>query len=241
MSQISMRKRLESLCRKAIHEFGLLEGQNRVGIALSGGKDSLTLLHLLASLRGRGFPNFEIFAFHVTGAFSCGAGVDNHFLKNVCEELDVSLKIMETHQSLDTLECYSCSRRRRKLIFDAAKEVGVERIAFGHHLDDHIETLLLNLMHKAEFEGNLPLVPMHRYGVTIIRPLFYIHEAEIASFARAAGFARITCQCPVGQKSRRRSVKELIGEIEEIFPNARNNLSKAAILHGSKKALECPK
>jgi tRNA 2-thiocytidine biosynthesis protein TtcA len=78
-------------------------------------------------------------------------------------------------------------------------EVGFKIVAFGHHRDDNIETLLLNLLHKAEFAGNLPKVPMHDFGVTIIRPLIYASEQEIREFAKMYNFARISCQCPVGQ------------------------------------------
>jgi tRNA(Ile)-lysidine synthase TilS/MesJ len=109
-------------------------------------------------------------------------------------------------------------------------------VAFGHHRDDNIETLLMNLMHKGEFAGNLPKVPMHDYGVTIIRPLIFISEQEIWEFAKMYQFARITCQCPVGQVSLRRDVKDLIKLLEETFPNVRTNLAQASHLYGSDKA-----
>ena len=105
-----------------------------------------------------------------------------------------------------------------------------------HHRDDSVQTLLMNLLHKAEFAANLPKVFMKNYGVTIIRPLIYVEEAAIREFAKLYGFARIVCQCPVGQNSLRRKTKELLEKMEEIFPNARGNLAKAALFHGSQKA-----
>jgi tRNA(Ile)-lysidine synthase TilS/MesJ len=95
----------------------------------------------------------------------------------------------------------------------------------------------MNLLHKAEFASNLPKVPMHDYGVTVIRPLIFISEQEIRTFADQHRFSRIVCQCPVGQTSLRRKVKEIITGLEETFPNARENLSQASLHYGSDKAL----
>ncbi|MBS0624951.1 MAG: tRNA 2-thiocytidine biosynthesis protein TtcA [Verrucomicrobia bacterium] len=230
-------KELESCLRKALFDHNLLdEKTERVAIALSGGKDSLTLLYLLHAIRGRGFPLFDIHAIHVDGEFSCGSGVSGDFLRGICKELGVDFITCESTQKREELECYRCSRERRKLIFEAAKRVGATTVAFGHHRDDSAQTLLLNLLHKAEFAANLPKVPMHAYGVTIIRPLIYIAEESIRTFAKQYGFARITCQCPVGQDSKRKVVDQLIKQIEEHFPHARGNLAKAGLLYGSDKA-----
>jgi tRNA(Ile)-lysidine synthase TilS/MesJ len=174
----------------------------------------------------------------VTGEFSCGASVQESFLRGICDKLEVPLTIRESKQTLETLACYRCSRERRKLIFEAAKEVGSPIVAFGPHEDDSIQTLLMNLLHKGEFAANLPKVPMHDYGVTIIRPLLYVPEKAIYEFAKLHGYARITCQCPVGQDSKRMEVKNLLKDLEAIFPNAQTNLAQAALKYGSTKALE---
>lgn len=229
-------RKLESMCRKALYEFEMLEGADKLAIALSGGKDSLTLLFLLKAILGRGLPDLELHAIHVSGEFSCGAGISEHFIKGICKEMGVNLIVCESTQKRESLECYSCSRERRKLIFDAAKSVGAHTIAFGHHREDSIQTLLMNLLHKAEFAANLPKVPMRDYGITLIRPLIYVSEAEIQEFAKMYGFSRITCQCPVGQNSMRKTTKDLIAHLEEFFPNARENLAQASLMYGSKKA-----
>jgi tRNA 2-thiocytidine biosynthesis protein TtcA len=235
-SWTNLAKRLESTFRKALFDFNLLDGVSKVGVALSGGKDSLALLHLLSRVSGKGFPLLEIHAMHVSGEFSCGAGVDESYLKTICSGLDVPLVILQSTQKLETLECYSCSRERRRLIFDAAKKVGCETIAFGHHRDDNAQTLLMNLLHKGEFAGNLPKIKMQEYGVTIIRPLIYIAEKDIRTFAQQQGFARIMCRCPVGQNSMRKQVDQLLTDIETLFPNARENIAQAGLKYGSQKA-----
>jgi tRNA(Ile)-lysidine synthase TilS/MesJ len=226
-------KKLESSFRKALFDFKLLENHTKISVALSGGKDSLTLLFLLKAISGRGFQPLEIHAIHVGGEFSCGAGVNENYLRAICKELDVTFHFLDTKQNKDTLECYSCSRNRRKLIFDTAKSVGAPTIAFGHHRDDSAQTLMMNLLHKAEFAANLPKVLMYDYGVTIIRPLIYIAEKDIKEFAKLHGFSRITCQCPVGADSMRKKVDKLLDEIEHYFPNARANLAKAGLTYGS--------
>ncbi len=222
--------------RKALYEHSMLEGVSKLAVALSGGKDSLTLLYMLKAISGRGFPDLEICAVHVGGEFSCGSGIQENFLRAICEKLEIPLLIRTSTQKRETLNCYSCSRERRSLIFEAAKSVGADTVAFGHHRDDNAQTLLMNLLHKGEFVGNLPKIQMVDYGVTIIRPLILIAEEEIRRFAKEYGFARVTCQCPVGQNSMRKKVDRLLTELEELFPNTRANVAQAGLLYGSDKA-----
>lgn len=229
-------KKIESGIRKALYDFKQLEGLDALAIALSGGKDSLTLLYMLKAIIGRGFPEIPLHAIHVSGAFTCGAGVNARYLEKICESLDVNFIVRETKQQLDTLECYSCSRKRRSLLFEAANEVGAGAVAFGHHRDDNAQTILMNLLNKGEFAGNLPKLYMHDYGIAILRPMIYISEQEIKTFAKQNNFLRITCQCPVGQNSMRRQVDLLLDELTQLYPNARENIARAGLLYGSDKA-----
>lgn len=229
-------KRLESTLRKALFDFEMLSNVPKLAIALSGGKDSLTLLFLMKAIMGRGFPPFDLYAIHVSGEFSCGAGIQEDYLRKICDQLEVHFLTRSSLQTREKLECYSCSRERRRLLFEAARSVGATTIAFGHHRDDQAQTVLMNLLHKAEFAGNLPKIHMQEYGVTIIRPLIYIAEADIRTFAQQHGFARVVCRCPVGQNSMRRQADQLLNELELIFPNARQNIANAGLLYGSQKA-----
>ncbi|MCI0381525.1 MAG: tRNA 2-thiocytidine biosynthesis TtcA family protein [Chlamydiae bacterium] len=231
-------RKLESMCRSAIYTFELLQGVDHLAIALSGGKDSLALLFLLKAIVGKGTPLCKISAIHISGEFSCGPSFQKNYLQSICKELEVPFYSQESAQKIEELECYSCSRERRKLIFEMAKQIGAMTIAFGHHRDDSIQTLLMNLFHKGEFAAILPKVPMAQYGITIIRPLIYISEDDIREFAQLHGFAKITCECPIGQNSMRRKTDDLIQKIEELFPNVRQNLSHASLKYGSKKAIE---
>lgn len=233
-------RHIESLIRKAIYEFELLpkEGEINVAIALSGGKDSLALLFFLHAISARGLAKLNICAIHVHGAYSCGAGVSLGYLKAICQNLSIPLIIKESTQKADDLECYSCSRERRKLLFDAAKEFGATTVAFGHHLDDNAQTLMLNILHKAVPAGMLPKVPMQHYGVTIIRPMILCKEVDIIHFAEQYGFRRITCQCPVGQTSKRKRIQEWISDASKDFPNAAANISQVSLKWGDEGALK---
>lgn len=229
-------KRLESAFRKALYDYSMIENK-KIAVALSGGKDSLTLLRLLKAISGRGFLELDIHAIFINGEYTCGASVYVEGLKKECNALGVTFHTEYQDQKIETLSCYPCSRKRRSLLFDKAKSLGIQTIAFGHHRDDLIETLLLNLCHKAEFSALMPKIYMKDYEVNIIRPLIYISEEEIIRFAKQQGFYRITCQCPFGQTSKRKDVKKLLIEMEKAFPNVRKNIALAAKNYGSNKPL----
>lgn len=229
-------RKIESKIRKALYDFELV-GDGKIAVALSGGKDSLTLLQMLKEISGKGFVPFEILAIHVGGEFSCGAGIHEDFLKKFCDNLNVELVIKNSKQKLETLECYSCSRERRRLLFHTAKERGFSRVAFGHHADDSAQTLMMNLLGKGEFAAMLPKIGMIDYGITLIRPLIFVTEHEIKEFAKLNGFLRTLCQCPVGQDSMRKQVDKLLSELESMYPNVRENVAKAGLIYGSDKAL----
>lgn len=234
-------RRLESHTRKALYDYQMVDKAQRVAIALSGGKDSMTLLLMLRAILGFGFPKLEIHAIHVGGTFTCGAGVQLPFLEKLCEELGVNFTYREAYQDASKLECYSCSRERRRILFQVAKEKGCDVIAFGHHRDDNAQTVLMNLFHKGSFEGMLPKIFMHHYQVTILRPLIYASESEIRQFAQQQGFARIMCRCPVGQNSMRKQVEQLLSDLENLYPNVRDNVATAGLKLGTRKAEQIPK
>ncbi|MEM8628547.1 MAG: tRNA 2-thiocytidine biosynthesis TtcA family protein [Chlamydiota bacterium] len=231
-------KSIESKVRKALHTFSLLDGVDQIAVALSGGKDSLTLLFILHSILGKGLEKIPLSAIHVSGSVSCGASFEEKRLRQICKQLQVPFYVQ--HSSLEGTrpKCYTCSRERRRLLFEQAKQIGCSFLAFGHHKDDAISTLLLNVLHKAEFASMLPKIFMEKYGVTILRPLFYLEEEEIRRFAQQQNFQTITCKCPVASTSKRAETKEIVSYLERSFPRARSNLFLAGLQYGSKKALQ---
>ncbi|EPP35119.1 PP-loop family protein [Chlamydia ibidis] len=227
-------KRIESLIRKALYTHHMLDKHNKIVIALSGGKDSLTLLLMLKAISGRGFPELDLHAINIGGKYSCGAEISQQYLQNICNKIRVPFTSVPSPYNPETPECYSCSQVRRRLLFKAAQEIGASAIAFGHHRDDLIQTTLMNLLHKAEFAGMLPVVEMVYFNTTILRPLIFTPEFLIRKFAKESGFARVTCRCPV--VSLRTKTEEALKTLEEIFPQARHNIALAVEQHGSSKS-----
>lgn len=230
-------QKIESKTRKALYEFEMLKNVKSLAIALSGGKDSLCMLYMLKAITENGFDKTDLLAIHIDGDFSCGASFEKRFLQNLCDEIGIKLYFKSLKINLKKTNCYSCSRNRRRLIFEIAKENNINTIAFGHHLDDNIETLFLNLLHKAEFEPMMPKIKMHAYDVYIIRPLIFVAEDEILKFAKSYNILKTFCKCPIGQTSKRKDVKKIILDMEKTFPSTKSNLSKASFIYGLKKAL----
>ena len=235
---IGVGKKIESMVRKALFDFSMLIDTKKLAVALSGGKDSLCMLFMLKAVLGRGFDDIELSAIHIDGDFSCGASFEKKFLQSLADDLGIKIYFKEQKNNLKNFNCYTCSRKRRRLIFDIAKENGIQTVAFGHHRDDNIQTLFLNLFHKGDFEGMLPKIKFHKFDITLIRPLIYVTEKEIVQFANNYKILKTFCKCPNGQSTKRNEVKKIIKEIENGFPNIETNLSKAAFLYGSKKALD---
>jgi len=234
----SVGKKIESKVRKALFDFSMLQNVNSLAVALSGGKDSLCMLIMLKAILGRGFEKKDIFAIHIDGDYSCGPSYERKFLKKICDELDVKIFFENLKNNFKDIDCYACARQRRKLIFDIAKKHEINTVAFGHHRDDNIQTLILNLFHKAEFEGMLPIIKFKKFDMTVIRPMIYVEENEIIKFAKYYQFLRTFCKCPIGQTSKRKEVKRIINEIEKKFPNIKSNLSQASFVYSLKKALD---
>lgn len=222
-------KNINKLIRKGLLSFDLIPQDQKIAIALSGGKDSLSLLHLLHSIQGNGLPALQLKAFHVRGTYSCGASTSLPSLKQFCADRNVELTVLEQHQTPEQLKCYPCSRQRRSLLFQAVKNAGYETLAFGHHKNDHIETMMMNLFNKGEFLGLIPKLKMVRYGLTIIRPLLYIEEDLLIKYAQKHRFLPQVCQCPVGQTSHRREVKDFMHKLKLVFPYGEERLFEASM------------
>jgi tRNA 2-thiocytidine biosynthesis protein TtcA len=225
-----MCKRIDSQCRKAVLTYNMITPMTKhIAVALSGGKDSITLLIHLHRLCGHGLPTFKLSAIHVDGKQSCGAGVSVSYLQSICDRLAVTLHVV--HQPKVHNACYPCSYERRYLLFHTAKKHHIDTVAFGHHADDTTETILMNMLHKAELAAMHPLLYMKKYGITIIRPLIYTHESQIIAYMKEQGLLRVMCQCPIGAQSMRKKVRKLISDMKALFPDADSNLHRIAMKH----------
>lgn len=220
---------LASRIRKAILQYTMLRPDEKIGIALSGGKDSMTLMAMLHHMQGRGIPNYTLHAFYVAGENNCGPAVSQAHVQRATKALAIPLTILKSRTT--PLACYPCARARRYALFAGCKAHNITTLAFGHHHDDHAQTVWMNLLHKGKVEGMDPKVHMFRFGITLIRPLIYVKEAQIRAYAQAQGFARLQCQCPVGQKSQRKRTQNLLSTLAQDYPQITTMLAKAGLHH----------
>jgi len=224
-------KDIRSLMGKAIHRYGLIQDGDRVLVGVSGGKDSLTLLHLLHERRKRVPIEYELVPIHIDLGFSSSR---QEALREFFETRGLSYHIEKTEigrlaHSRENREnpCFLCSWERRKAIFQAAHRLQCNKIAFGHHKDDIVETFLLNLFYSAEISTMLPVQTIFKGKLTLIRPLALVEERKIVRFARETGLPVESSGCPSSGSTKRNEVKELIASLESRNHRIKGNIFRA--------------
>ena len=224
---IVLEKQIRKRFNKACKDYALLEDGDKILVGLSGGKDSLMLLRLLAIQSRIYKPSISVIAAHIKMS-NIPYVADNSFLSNFCKELGVELITVETSfdASTDTRKspCFLCSWNRRKMLFTAAQENGCNKIALGHNMDDFIETMLMNITFQGAFSAMAPMMQMRKFPVSIIRPLCMVNEEDIAQYAQLAGYPPQIKNCPYENDSNRKQMKELLLHLEKLNPEARYNL-----------------
>ena len=219
--------RIERRMAKGMVEYGLLDDGDRVLIGLSGGKDSLALTELLAR-RTRIFkPRFEVEAVHVAMR-NIPYQSDTDYLRSFCEERGVPFTLYEAEFDSSTdrrkSPCFLCSWNRRKALFTVAKEKGCNKIALGHHMDDILETLLMNQVFQGAFSTMPPRLVMKKFDMTLIRPLCLVHETDLEELATLRGYRKQVKHCPYEHESHRTGMKDILRQLEAMNPEARYSL-----------------
>ena len=222
--------RLRRQVGQAIADYRMIEDGDRVMVCLSGGKDSYTLLDLLLRLRARAPVRFDLVAVHLDQK---QPGYDADVLPNHLRALGVPFHIIEqdTYSVVKRVipegrtMCSLCSRLRRGALYDFAAANGVTRIALGHHRDDIIETLFLNLFHQATLKAMPPKLQSDDGRNTVIRPLAYCSENDIAAYAREQRFPVMPCNlCGAQENLQRQAVKAMLAEWERHSPGRLENV-----------------
>ncbi len=216
---------------KAIHRYGLIEDGDRILVGVSGGKDSLTLLTLLSERAKRVPIHYELLAVHIDLGFEAsGADMLKEFFeaKKIAYHIEPT-RIAELANGPGNREnpCFLCSWERRKKIFSLAQRFGYTKVAFGHHKDDIIETLLLNIFYSAEISTMLPLQPLFDGKITLIRPLALLEERKIERFAKEYGLPYFPCGCSASGRSKRKMMKELISGLAKENHRVKGNIFRA--------------
>lgn len=221
-------QRILSHMRKAIEEYKMIEEGDKIAICLSGGKDSITMLHAFKTLQ-RFYPKkFEIIAVSVNPGFEF---FDTEFLHNICRDLDIPLFIDESHAKEIVFDirkeknpCSLCANLRRGVINSVAIREGCNKIALGHNQDDVLETFLLNLFYTGNIGTFAPMSFMDRTKITLIRPLVYTPEKEIKRFIKKNNLSVMPKVCPMDGVSKREDMKQLIYTLGKNIPMIRANL-----------------
>ncbi|MCM1311273.1 MAG: tRNA 2-thiocytidine biosynthesis TtcA family protein [Bacteroides sp.] len=223
-------RKIEKLFNKGCVDYGLLRDGDRILVALSGGKDSLMLLRLLA-MRSRIFkPRFEVEAAHVI-MDNIPYITDTGYLDAFCSGYGIKLHVL--HSSFDEntdgrrTKCFLCSWNRRKTLFEFAEKNGFNKIALGHHQDDIITTLLMNMTFEGATGTMPPMLSLKNYGLVIIRPLCLVHEDYIREVAEREGFQKQKKACPYEDVTKRKAMNDLFHKMEAINPEARYSLWNA--------------
>lgn len=220
-------KKLDRLLRKAMDEYRLIEDGDRILIGLSGGKDSLALLNLLGNRMRIYKPRFSLIAAHITMS-NIAYESDFSYLKQQTDSLNIPFVHKKTGFDTSTdrrkSPCFLCSWYRRKTLFDIAKEYQCNKIALGHHQDDILQTLLMNLTFQGAFSTMPPKLKMSKFNMTIIRPMCLIAEKEILEFARINDFRPQKKKCPYERSSNRPEMKSILQQLEQMNPQARYSL-----------------
>lgn len=221
-------QRILSHMRKAIEEYHMIEENDKIGICLSGGKDSITLLHAFKALQ-RFYPKkFEIIAISIDPGFDF---FDIELLQNTCDKLEIPLFIEKSHAKEIVFDirkeknpCSLCANLRRGIINSIAIREGCNKIALGHNQDDVLETFLLNLFYTGSIGTFSPISYMDRTGITLIRPLIYTPEKDTKRFVKKNNLTIMPKVCPMDGTSKRESMKEMIITLQKDIPMIRANL-----------------
>jgi tRNA 2-thiocytidine biosynthesis protein TtcA len=219
---------------KAIADFGLINEGDRIAVAVSGGKDSYTMLLLLEDLRRRAPVNFELIAINIDSGYPGYRTdvIEDFFRKNGFSYRMVPSRhydIIKEKRRPGSSYCSICSRLKRGELYEAVRTMGCNKLALGHHLDDFIETLLLNQFFVGSLKSMSASMLADNGITTVIRPLVYLAEKDITEFSRQAELPVVCCSCPVSGSAdmQRRRMKQLLVQLQDEIPHVKNSLLKA--------------
>lgn len=227
-------QKLLSLTRKAVDEFRLIDPGDKIAVGISGGKDSLAMLHALCGLK-RFYPNpFTLEAITVDLGHP-----DFHpeKIQSMCESLDVPFTLVKTEiapiifqERKESNPCSLCAKMRKGALNNTAKKLGCNKVAYAHHKDDVVETMLLSLIYEGRFHTFAPKTYLDRMELTVIRPLLFVDEADIIGFKNKYQLPVEKSPCPVDGYTKRQYAKDLLKTLNYESPGVRERMF-AAILN----------
>ena len=228
--EVTLEHRIITRFQKALSDYNLIEDGDRILIGLSGGKDSLCLLEFMAKRMRIFKPRFTVEVVHIRMQ-NIAYESDTSYLESFAAKLGVNMHILTTSFEASTDKrkspCFLCSWNRRKQMFALAKQLGCNKIALGHHMDDIIHTAMMNEYFQGRYGTMSVSLKMDKMPITIIRPLCLEHEADILQYAKNKGYKKQTKLCPYEHESHRTDIKRIFNEIEKINAEARYSVWNA--------------
>ncbi len=229
-------QRLLSYTRKAVDEYQMIEEGDHIAVGISGGKDSLTLLYALHGLK-RFYPKkFDLTAITVDLGYE---EFDLTPIQELCKELEIPY-IIEKSDIYNILfnirkesnPCSLCAKMRKGALNDAIKKVGCNKVAYAHHKDDIIETMLLSLIFEGRFHSFSPRTYLDRMDLTVIRPIMFVDEMDVIGFQNKYQLPVVKSKCPIDGHTKRQYAKELVRQLNQEHPGAKERMFHA-ILNGN--------
>lgn len=229
-------QQLLSYTRKAVDEYSMIQEGDHIAVGISGGKDSLTLLHAMHGLK-RFYPQkFELSAITVDLGYD---SADFTPMERLCKEMDVPYKLVKTDiarilfdERKESNPCSLCAKMRKGALNEAVKAMGCNKVAYAHHKDDIIETMLLSLIFEGRFHSFSPKTYLDRMDLTVIRPMMFVDEADVIGFKNRYALPVVKSPCPIDGHTKRQYAKDLVHQLNLEHPGAKQRMF-TAILNGN--------
>jgi len=220
-------QRLIGLVRRCTQDYHMIEAGDRIGVGVSGGKDSIALLVFLAELRKYDHIPFELEAVSV----DLGFGMDFTPIRKLCESLNVPFTLVKTEIAPVIFDyrkeknpCSMCAKMRRGALNQALLDRGCNKLALGHHYDDAVETFVMSLIYEGRISCFQPVTDLDRTGIIQIRPMLYIHEQTIDHFVKKQDLPIVKNRCPVDKRTKREEIKNLVYELSAKYPDLKERI-----------------
>lgn len=224
-------QQLLSYTRKAVDEYQMIQPRDKIAVGISGGKDSLTLLYALHGLR-RFYPNhFDLQAITVSLGYE---NFDLSAIRALCRQLDVPYTVVDSEiariifdERKEENPCSLCAKMRKGAFNQEAKRLGCNKVAYAHHKDDIVETMLLSLIFEGRFHSFSPRTYLDRMDLTVIRPMMYVNEADVIGFQHKYQLPVVKNPCPADGHTKREEAKDLLRQLNLQYPGVKNRMFTA--------------
>ena len=220
-------QRLMGLVRRCVDDYDMIKPGDRIAVGVSGGKDSLVLLVLLAGLKKYFNKPFELEAITI----DMGLGMDYSGIQALCDQWEVPYTVVKTEigpiifdHRKEKNPCSMCSKMRRGALNQAILDRGMNKLALGHHYDDAVETFVMSLIYEGRISCFQPVTDLDRTGIIQIRPMLYIHEKTIDTFAAKQNLPVLKNRCPVDKQTKREEIKNLIYSLSAQYPDLKDRI-----------------